>query len=288
MRSLLAATVASLLATAAPAQVPSVVTDTPVVESLVAQVMGSLGAPNAIVRAGADPHDFQLRPSQARSLNEAKAIFWIGPQMTPWLAPAVETSTASTKLSLLGVPGTEQRRYGDDNAAGGLDPHAWLDPDNARIWLLAIAEALAAEDGGNAATYRANAEQAAAEIAALDAKLRMKAKAMTKGIVTSHDAYAYFAAHFGIHVVASLSEGDAAQPGAARMTAIRELLQGGTVTCIFPEAGHDPKAIITLAEGTNVKVGAALDPEGSALDPGAGLYSALMTALVDRIVACAA
>jgi zinc transport system substrate-binding protein len=287
-----------MIGTAAWADVPTVVTDIPVVQSLVAQVTGDRGTPAVIVTTGSDPHDFQLRPSQARALATADAVFWIGPEMTPWLSAPVEASAAALRLSLLDVPGTDLRSYdggdhaheGDaDEAHGhpGRDPHAWLDPDNARVWVLAIAEALAARDPQNAATYRANAARAAQDIAALDADLGVKAAAVTKGIITGHDAYGYLAAHFGLPIAASLSGGDAASPGAARMAEIGALLASGDVACIFPEAGHDAKAIAVLAEGTAAKAGEPLDPEGIALQPGAGLYADLMTALIDRIVRCA-
>lgn len=292
MRKLLAAVSTAMLSTTAAAEVPSVVTDIPVVQSLVAQVMGDLGTPAVIVARGSDPHDFQLRPSQARALATAGVIVWIGPEMTPWLSAAIATSGAAVPVVLLDAPGTEVRTYGaddddHDHAEGSRDPHAWLDPGNARIWVLAIAEALAAQDADDAATYRANAERAAQDIAALDSALGARMKGVTQGIVTGHDAYGYLAAHYGLSILASLSEGAAAAPGAARMTAIRDLLDSGKVTCVFPEAGHDPKALVTLTEGTSAKIGAPLDPEGVVIAPGAGLYAELMTALIDNIADCA-
>ncbi len=300
MRKLLAVVTTTMLTTAAAAEVPAVVTDIPVVQSLVAQVLGDLGTPAVIVGSGSDPHDFQLRPSQARSLATAGVVVWIGPEMTPWLSAAIETSGTAAPVALLDVPGTQVRTYGaedhadesvghdaHDHTEGGRDPHAWLDPGNARVWVLAIAEALAAQDTDHAATYRANAERAAQDIAALDAALSEKVKGLTQGIATAHDAYGYLAAHYGLPILASLSEGDAAAPGAARMTGIRGLLDSGKVACIFPEAGHDPKAFVTLTEGTSAKIGTPLDPEGIAIAPGAGLYAELMTSLIDSIADCA-
>lgn len=302
MRKLLTAVSTAMLSTPAAAEVPLVVTDIPVVQSLVAQVMGDLGTPAVIVPTGSDPHDFQLRPSQARALATAGVIVWIGPEMTPWLSAAVATSGAAVSVPLLDAPGTEVRIYGaedhadetaghdthgHDHAEGSRDPHAWLDPGNARVWVLAIAEALAAQDTDNAATYRTNAERAAQDIAALDSALGARVTGLTQGIVTAHDAYGYLAAHYGLPILASLSEGDAAAPGAARMTGIRGLIDSGKVACVFPEAGHDPKAFVALTEGTGAKIGAPLDPAGIAIAPGAGLYAELMTALIDRIVDCA-
>ncbi len=297
MRRLLLATAVAIAATAASAKVPNVVTDMPVVQSLAAQVMGDLGTPEVIVTSGADPHDYQLRPSQARALANADVIFWVGHEMTPWLEDAIDAAGAAKSVALLDTPGTHIRDFAseDHNDAEahdghdhiGHDPHAWLDPDNARAWLGTIAGALGARDPGNADAYRANADAAAKQIENMDAVLIARAKRITRGIVVSHGAYGYLAEHFGLNVVASLSDGDAARPGAAHLSEVKALLDSGEVACIFPEAGHDPKSITTLAEGTGVAIGKPLDPAGLNIEAGAGLYTALMSDLIERIVDCA-
>ncbi len=176
------------LALPAVAEVPRVVTDTPVVQSLVQQVMGDLGQPESLLAAGGDAHHYQLRPSQARSLQEADLLVWVGPALTPWLEqPAADLTAKGNALALLDQPGTRHRDYaGDDHdhdhdhdhdeADGhdhhGIDPHAWLDPVNGAAWLAVIAETLSARDPEHAATYTANAESAAAGIAALDSELQ--------------------------------------------------------------------------------------------------------------------
>lgn len=293
MRLSCSAALLALLPAAALAEVPAVVADTPVVHSLVAEVMGDLGTPELLVSGGADPHDYQLRPSQARALANAGAIFWIGPEMTPWLSDVVAASGAGDKVALLDLPGTYLREFGadahgdDDHAHEGRDPHAWLDPDNVHLWLAAIAETLAKRDPENAATYRANAEAAMQGLDTLDADLTARLKAVKGGIVVAHDAYGYFADHYGLKVVASLASGDAAQPGAAHLAEVAALVRSGAATCVFPEAGHDTKPAEALASETGLEVGEALDPEGLGMEPGPALYGALMTALAEKIAACA-
>ncbi len=287
-----------LSTTAAMAEVPQVVTDVPITQSLVVGVMGDLGTPEVIVGKGADPHDYQLRPSQARALAGADLVFWVGREMTPWLQGPVEASGAATRVELLEIAGTHLRHFdeaetdhddADDNGHdhSGTDPHAWLDPDNARTWLAAIAETLAGADPDNAVAYRANADTAAQEIANLDASLKNRSAAVTKSIVVSHDAYGYLAEHYGLAIAGSLSEGDAARPGAARVSALRKLLESGSVACVFPEAGHDPKPLAVLTEGTPANLGAPLDPAGLDLEPGPGLYRAVLGDLIEKITACA-
>lgn len=291
MRLSMSLTLLALLPVAAQAEAPGVVTDIPAVHSLVAQVMGDLGPPDLLVGGGADPHDYQLRPSQARALANAGAIFWIGPEMTPWLADVVTASGAGDKVALLDQPGTHLRDFdaaGDhDHDHAGRDPHAWLDPGNARIWLGAIAETLATRDPVNAAAYRANAVAAMQDIDRLDADLKARLAGISTGIVVAHDAYGYFADHYGLKVVASLAGGDAAQPGAAHVSEVAALVRGGAAACVFPEAGHDPKPAEALAADTGLMVGEALDPEGLAIDPGPALYGMLITALAEKVAACA-
>lgn len=287
MRSL--ALTLALAATSAAAEVPQVVTDTPVVHSLVASVMGDLGTPGVLLTGGADAHDFQLRPSQRGELGAADVVFWIGPEMTPWLDRALEAAAPGRSVALLQVDGTRLRPFDDaeapgddhedehDHDHGATDPHAWLDPANAALWLDTIAQTLADMDGEHADTYRANAVAAKAAIAAVVATIEADLAATRRApVVVSHDALGYFADRFGLTIAERISEGDAATPGAAHLSAIRALLEQGGAACVFPEAGSDPKIIAALAEGTSARIGRPLDPEGRAQEPGPGLYGAVL------------
>lgn len=305
----LAATLATL-ALPAGAEVPEVVTDMPVVHSLVSAVLGEFGDPMLLLDKGADAHDFQLRPSQVRALNGADLVVWIGPQMTPWLDRAIAGAQGPHSLVLLDVPGTTLRRgaedtdHADDGADaevaddaggnrghdhGGLDPHAWLDPDNAALWIGRISDALVELDPGNAVAYRANASLAQTRIETLDRALGERlAPAGGAGLIVAHDAYGYFAGHYGLKIVASLAEGDATTPGAAHLARLRAALESGAVACIFPEAAHDPAPVAALAKDAPVRIGRPLDPEGRAMAPGPDLYPDLLTAMADAVADCVA
>lgn len=323
MRYIISLALASL-AVPAWAEVPKVVTDIPPVHALVAQVMGDLGAPELLLERGASEHDFQLRPSQAAGLADAGLVVWIGPELTPWLDRALDgLGEGAKQLPLLSVPGTVTHAYAeggahmeaaeDDHAhdeAGhddhgqdesghddhghddghdhsGTDPHAWLDPANAKLWLGAIAQELSALDPDNAATYAANAAAAAAGIDQLDADLTARfAPLKDRPIVVFHDAYGYLADRYGLQIFGSIALGDATAPGAARLSALRDATAQGAVLCVFPEAQHDPALAEQLAEGSGAKLGPALDPNGSTLEPGPGLYAALLTGLAEAMVGC--
>ena len=169
----------------------------------------------------------------------------------------------------------------------GTDPHAWLDPANAQIWLAAIAAELGQQDAENAATYTANANAAIARVQALDGEIaQILAPVQGKPLVVYHDAYGYFAAHYGLEVFGSVALGDATAPGAARLSELRAGIEAGTPVCLFPEAQHDAALITQLAEGTGAKVGAALDPNGSTQDPGPGAYDGLLRSLAQAMADC--
>lgn len=103
---------ASLLSTAAIAEVPRVATDIAPVHSLVAMVMGDLGAPALIVRPEASPHGYAMRPSEAQALSDADLVVWIGEALTPWLEGPLETLAGGAhKLELMSVEGTVLHDY---------------------------------------------------------------------------------------------------------------------------------------------------------------------------------
>jgi zinc transport system substrate-binding protein len=294
-----------LAASPALADVPSVVTDIPPVHALVAQVMGDLGQPVLLLAKGADEHDFQLKPSQAGAVADAGLVVWIGPELTPWLESALEARPeGAASLALLEAEGVTLRTYSENgdhaqegaghDAAheehdhGGTDPHAWLDPGNARVWLGLIAAELARLDPANAATYQSNAASATKELVTLDSEVRaILAPVQGKPLVSFHDAFGYFADHYGVQIVGSIALGDAASPGAARLADLRATMEAGEVLCIFPEVQHDPALVSQMAEGTGARIGGALDPVGSSLDPGPGAYAALLTGLAQTMADCA-
>lgn len=289
-----------LFANAGFAQTPQVVADIPAVGSLVAQVMGDIGAPKVLLTSGADAHNFQLRPTQAGDLAGADLVFWIGPALTPWLDRAIEgVGLRGEQVALLAAEGVHLRSFdgdshdqddahGDEHLGEGVDPHAWLDPENAALWVDVIATHLAGTDPEHAATYAANAAAAKARIAALDAEISgTLSKLGDMPLIVFHDAYGYFADHYALTIAGSVALGDAARPSAARIAILREVLIETGARCVFPEAQHDPALISVVTEGTGAKIGGALDPTGSLLAYGPDLYNRLMRGLADTIADCA-
>ena len=295
-----------LLAGPVSADAPAVLTDIPAVHSLVSQVMLGVGAPAILLDKGADPHSFQMRPSQAQALSQADLLFFIGPELTPWLERAIDgVGIKGEAIELLEVEGTVLREFEehgeedhDDEDEGeyegheeehhhdGIDPHAWLTPENANVWLTEIAAKLAAIDAENAVVYQENANAAKARIDLLDAEITsMLIPMQDTPIIVFHDAYGYFADHFGLTIAGAVRKGDAATPGAAHLVNLRQIISKSGVGCVFGEEQHDPALLDALFSDANISIG-VLDPSGSALEYGPELYTALLRNMAIEIASC--
>lgn len=287
-----------LLATPAAAEVPVVLADIPPVQSLAAAVMEGLGEPAMLLPPGASPHDLALRPSEAREVARADVVFTIGEALSPALAGAIAAAPEGAEVvELLEVPGTRLHptaepeaghAAGDGHDHGDVDPHAWLDPGNALVWVAAMADALERHDPANAAAYAANAARAAETIAAATAEAQATlAPVRGRPVVVLHDAFAYWQGAFGVAPPLPIAASDAARPGPARLAALRQRMAAEGIACIMAEPQFDAKLVALVAEGGGARIG-RWDPLGGDLEPGPGLYPALLTALARAYADCAA
>ena len=307
MRSILAGMGLALVASASMAEVPNVATDIPPVQSLAARVMAGLGAPDLIIRPGASPHGYALRPSEAAALQRADLVFFVSAELTPWLKRATQPLSAeAVMIELQSIPGIVTHGFRDravfvepdhDHDHGesgdhdshdqtGNDPHGWLDPENGKLWLGAIAEALAAEDPENAATYRRNAEAGRAEIdTAIAGAKAILEPVREANFVVFHDAFQYFERRFGLHSIGAISLSDATKPGPKRVAEIRDAVRAMGVVCVFSEPQFNPGLVKTVFEGSLART-AILDPLGLELETGAGMYPTLIEALAREMAEC--
>lgn len=172
---------------------------------------------------------------------------------------------------------------------GGIDPHAWLSPDNAKIWLEVIAEALAGQDPANADAYRANAAEGrtAIDAAVAEARSLLQGRESTRFVV-SHDALGYFTEAMGLPPALALADLTDNAPSAGTLQRLRREIAAAGATCMHPEAGKDPRAFASL-DGLGLQLGAPLDILGvSQGETGPDSYPALLTGLAQAIATCPA
>lgn len=291
----------TLLGPSAVAGTPHVVTSILPVHALVASVMQGVGQPTLLVSGSGSPHHFALRPSQAQQLQTADVVFWVGADLESFLVKPMQTVGAGA----LSVPLSEASsliRYPYRDLSGGrrlnhathmhthglqaIDPHFWLDPDNAIIWLAVIADHLSDIDPANASTYVRNAQQHGAQIQQMKAQIAARLSDL-RGIpfAVFHDGYRYFEERFGLQAVAAVTLSPEAQPSAERMRRIARVLSETGAVCVFAEPQFPPKLVKTVTEGLAVREG-MLDPLGSQLTEGPGLYLELLAQMTMSFEQC--
>jgi zinc transport system substrate-binding protein len=267
-----------------------VVTDIKPVHGLVEMVMEGVGSSDLIIDSGASPHDFSLRPSQAQILQDADVVFWVGEDLTPWLANPIKKLTINaTSLSLLESTNTKllEMFTSDGHDHGSHDPHAWLDPENGKIWLNAIAVELAKLDPMNADKYYENALRGQVQIETTTNEIELLLDGIgEKNLIVYHDAYRYFEERFGLSVVGAIALSDATKPSAARIAELMHKISTKNVVCIFSEPQFNTNMIDTVTSGSNVNH-AVLDPLGYHLEEGAGFYMSLLKDTASKIRNCA-
>ena len=312
-RSLLAASLAaafSLPAAAAAAEAPTVVASIKPVHSLVAGVMQGVGSPHLIVQGGASPHATSLKPSDAAALERTAVVVWVGEDLEAFLAPALETLAGkAVVVELAEAPGLTRLAYReggpwgeheeeehdeehadaeahDEHDHDGIDMHLWLDPDNARAMVAAVAAALSAADPGNAARYDANAKAMTGRFEALATEIDSSlAPVKDVPFVVFHDAFQYFDRRFGLNTVGSITVNPENQPGAQRLKEIQAKIAELGARCVFAEPQFEPRLVQVAVEGTDART-ATLDPLGADLPDGPELYFELLRRNAASLKAC--
>ena len=174
----------------------------------------------------------------------------------------------------------------DEHAHGGKDGHIWLDPDNARAIVRAVAAELATRAPELKPKLDANAAAAIADIDALDRELAaVLAPAAGKPFVVFHDAYQYLERRYGLTAAGSITLNPEVKPSARRLSAIRSKVASLGAACIFSEPQFSPRIIATVVEGSRARSG-ILDPIGADVASGPGLYRALMLKLARSLADC--
>ncbi len=290
------------LAVPAAAAAPRVVASIKPIHSLVAGVMAGVAEPDLIVTGGASPHTYTLKPSDARHLERADLVFWIGPIFESFLvkplaalggrATVVEFDRAPGITLLPARAGGAWEEDKDEPAAGHAasaleeDGHLWLDPDNAKAIVRIAVARLSALDRPNAARYAQNGAALERRLDALDAALRQRlAPLRGRPFVVFHDAYHYFDRRYHLDAIGSITVSPESPPGARRVAAIRDKIAALHARCVFREPQFEPRLVDVVIAGTTAHTG-VLDPEGALLPPGPDLYFALLNALADNLVRC--
>jgi zinc transport system substrate-binding protein len=284
------------------------------IHSLVAGVMKGVAEPSLLVKGAASPHSFNLRPSDARALNQADLVFWVGEDLETFLTKPIQSLAGKShpvalmeESGLTLLPTREggawekhedhgQEDHGPDDHGhedhahedehGTHDAHVWLDVDNARKMVATIAGKLSERDSANAARYQANAASLTERLTALDAELKTTlAPVKDRPFVVFHDAYHYLEDRYGLNAVGAITVSPDQRPSAQRLSQLRSKISSLNAACVFAEPQFEPTLVATVVEKTAAKRG-TLDPLGAALDDGPELYFTLMRGMAASLVSC--
>jgi ABC-type Zn uptake system ZnuABC Zn-binding protein ZnuA len=252
---------------------PTVVATTTQMQDLVKNVGGDQVNTIGILKPNVDPHEFEPSPSDAIGIAGAKLAVTSGVGIDTWAAQLIADSGSGAKVfdASAGLP----IRTGDSEEPDG-DPHWWHDPTLYERAAHSLGAELGRIDPAHRAQYAANARRYVARLTAMDSlnkRVMACLPADNRKLVTNHDAFAYFAAHYGLTVVGSVipSVSTAAEPSAHNVADLIQKIKAEHVRAIFTESSLNPSLEDQIAHEAGVRTyatlyGDTLGPPGS---PGA-------------------
>lgn len=270
----------------------NIITDIAPVRAIVDAVVADLQDTQQLIVGSFSPHDFALKPSDIRKLQKADLIVWSGPMATAGLAKLMQRPEFAQKgLALNSLPDTQlhylrsavgEQNVGTDNE---IDPHAWLDPQNAHHWAIEISRRLQQFDADNASKYSTNVDQFTKKLAAQSAEIRERFS--SKSVLPYfqyHDAFQYFETAFGLAPLGFATSGDEGTTSLGVLTKIRSDLGGLDRSCIFSPAHMQENAAQVFGELSGVELG-IVDPLGAILPDGFD-YLQLISSIADAFAKC--
>ena len=298
---LLAALGSSLAALAVPSPLAAEETKLPVVATFsilgdfVERVGGDRVTVKTLVGPNGDAHVYEPTPADAKALAAAKVVFVNGIGFEGWMARLAKASgtrapivTATAGLTPREIadddhdeaPAKGGKGHDHDKAAkakgheghdhGGLDPHAWQSAANAKVYVANIRDGLVAADPAGKSVYEANAAKYLGELETLEAEVKAAVAAVPaerRRVITSHDAFGYFAAAYGIEFVAPQGISTEAEVTAKAVAKLIRQIKTEKITAVFVENMTDRRLIDRVAKETGVMPGGelfadALSPKG--------------------------
>ena len=279
--------------------------------SIVAGVMQGVGDPVLLISGSETPHGFSLRPSQARELQNAALVFWVGPELEQFLKKSINTLAGGAEIIALGqaVPLLSYRKHGLWRKSGGYmghdddghkkgyghadhydhgtrDPHFWLDPVLMRKTVPVIVRALSKMDPAHASLYRTNSGLLEQRLEGLHRHLERKLAPVRQiPYLVFHDAYQYLETRYRLASVGTMTLDPERRPGARHLANIRHEVRHNRAKCLFKEPQFKSAIISVVREAVAVKIG-ELDPLGIGQRPGPDAYFDTLIDLAENLVDC--
>lgn len=253
------------LATPACAQEPlKAVATFSILADFVRNVGGERVEVKSLVPPDGDAHVYAPTPADAKTLADAAIVFTNGLGFEGWIARLVKSSAtrATVVAATAGIkPLRAVDAHGHGHGHGAGDPHAWQSVANAKVYVANIRDALVAKDPAGRAVYEANAAAYVAKLDALDRELReaiARIPPERRRIITTHDAFGYFRAAYGVDFIAPQGVSTDSEASARDVARIITQIRRQNIPAVFLENVSDPRLLKRIAGETGAKIGGTL------------------------------
>jgi len=254
--SLLAGLAVALVLFPARAQPPiRVVASFSILGDFVKNVGGDRVEVTTLVGPDGDVHVYAPAPADARKIADARLLVINGLGLEGWL-PRLLQASASKAPIVTATSGITPLMAGS-----AADPHAWQSVANARVYVANIRDALAAADPADAGFFGKNAESYLAKLDALDREVREaigRIPQSRRKVISTHDAFAYFAAAYGLQFIAPLGVSTESEPSARDVAAIIAQIRAEKIPAVFLEKITDPRLMNRLSAESGARIGGTL------------------------------
>lgn len=306
--SLLLALVVALCSPTVLAQA-KVVTSIKPLQMIASAITDGISEPEVLIPSDQSYHHFTLRPSMLRTLRQADLFVWVGPELETYLSDAVVQAGAyGRQLQVLSLPELQVHHAGLDGEdsrevlipdeglhvghkhkqSDTIDPHVWLNTDNARLIAQAMVAALTELDPANASAYTANLAQFNQRLAALeqgiDAQSLLPADSQ---YAVYHNAFQYFERQFGLQHELVFVASEELQPGVRHMMTVRRAVENTPLNCLLEDVTTQAATVETLLGDKQLRR-IRVDTVGQNLSAGPMAYIHLMDNLADAFRQCGA
>ena len=231
-----------------------------ILADFVKNVGGDRVVVSALVGPNSDAHVYQPSPGDAKTLADARVVVTNGLGFEGWINRLVKAS--GTKASIaVATRGIKPRKAEDDHGHGDADPHAWQSAVNAKVYVANIRDALVAADPAGKDAYEANARDYSAKLDALDAEVKTaieKIPADRRRIITTHDAFGYFAAAYGVTFIAPQGVSTEAEVSAKDVARIITQIRKQKIPAVFLENVTDRRLLERIGAESGARIGGTL------------------------------
>ncbi len=250
-----------------------------ILTDLIQQIGGDRVSVDTLVGPEQDAHVFDPAPKDAIRIARARLVIINGFGFEGWMERLVKVSASKPNL-ITATSGVNPHSQKDDHGHDGIDPHAWQDVSNVKIYAANIKDALIAIDPSSKSTFDLNFARYDAQLSSLDAFIRTSIATIPperRKIVTTHDAFGYFERAYGVSMIAPQGASTESEASAKDVARIIRQVKMENVPAVFIENISDPRLAEQIAKESGAKIGGKLYSDALSNENGpAGTYITMM------------